>query len=220
MKKLAIGCGVASLVLVILLGVALYWGYTKAKDLVGPFTQMGEAANLDQQVTNRASFTPPASGELTSDQLARFTRLNEQVQADLGPKFDGLKTRYDQMEARMKQEQREANPAEAITAIRDLAGLIMDVRRAQVTALNAQNMSVEEYRWVRDQAYAAAGIPIAAFNVNGFIEAAKGGDVERLKQAMEHQVGEAVSPNAANKALVAPLAANLQKWVAVAWLGF
>jgi hypothetical protein len=220
MKKLAIGCGVAALLIAIAGGVGMYWVYSKAKDYVGSFAQMGEVADMDQQVTNKASFAPPDTGELTPDQVARFALLNEQVQATLGAKFEQLKARYDQMEARWKAEGREANPAEAITALKDLAGLIKEVRAAQVTALNAQGMSVAEYRWIRDQAYAAAGLPIAGFNVNAFIEAAKGGDVEALAKGVERQAAEAMEPTGRNKELVKPLEDRLGRWASIAWLGF
>jgi hypothetical protein len=97
---------------------------------------------------------------------------------------------------------------------------VKDVRAAQVTALNAQGMSAEEYRWIRDQAYAAAGIPIAAFNLNAFIEAARGGDVQKLGESMQQQIAEAIEPTEKNKDLVKPLAGKLGEWASLAWMGF
>lgn len=220
MKKLAIGCGVVLLLLAIAGGAGVYWAYWKAKDFVGSVVQLGEVADMDAQVTNKAGFTPPATGELSAEQVARFAKLNERVQATLGPRFQDLKSRYDQMEARWKAEGREANPAEALTALKDLAGLIKEVRTAQITALNAQGLSLEEYRWIRGQVYTAAGLPIAGFNVDRFVEAAKSGDVEQITRGLDQQDTESLEPNEKNKALVKTIENKLSDWAALAWMGF
>jgi hypothetical protein len=220
MKKIAIGCGVAALLFAIAGGVGMYWVYSKAKGYVGSFTQLTEVADLDRQVSNKVAYTPPATGELSAEQVAQFARVNEQVQTTLGARFQQLKARYDEMEARMNAENRSASPAEALAAIKDLAQIVKDVRTAQVAALNAQGLSVEEYRWVRDQAYAAAGIPIALFDIDGFVEAAKGGDVEKLTKGMQQQVSDTLEPNEKNKALVQPISGKLSAWAPLAWLGF
>jgi hypothetical protein len=219
-KKIAIGCGVVALLFAIATGIGLYWAYSKAKDYAGSFAQLTAVGDMDQQVSNKSAFAPPETGELTAEQVAQFAKVNEQVQAALGPRFQQLKTRYDELEARMKAESRPAGPAEALTAIKDLAGIVKDVRTAQVAALNAQGLSVEEYRWIRDQAYAAAGMPTALLDIDGFVEAAKGGDVEKLTKGMQRRVSDTLEPNEKNKALVQPISSKLGEWAPLAWLGF
>jgi hypothetical protein len=220
MKKVAIGCGIAALLLAVAVGVGVYWTYSKAKDFVGSLKELGQVTELDRQVTNKASFTPPENGELTAGQLASFVKINEQVEGTLGPRFAALKARYDELDARMKDENRQPSATEGLAALKDLGSMVKDVRTAQVSALNAQGMSLAEYRWIRDETFAAAGIPLLGFNLNAFIEATKSGDTAELQKGMEHQVSEAMEPNAKNKELVEPFTSKLQGWTTLAWMGF
>ena len=217
-KKIAIGCAIAAVLLAVVGGIASYWVYSKAKTYVGSMKELGDVTSMEQQVTNKASFEPPDTHELTPEQVQRFTALNEQVQSALGPKFAQLKQRYDELEARRESEGREASVGEAFQAVSDLTGVVKDVRSAQVAALNAQRMSVDEYRWIRDRVYDAAGIPISVFNVGAFVEAAKSGKFEEL--AASPETAQAGDIPEGNRELVKPLGKKLEEWAPIAWLGF
>ena len=219
-KKIAIGCAIVFALLAVGGGIATYWLYSKAKTYVGSLSEIGDVAKMEAQIANTASYDGPADGELTPEQVERFTALNEQVRTALGPRFAALKKRFDELDAARKGENRETSPAEAFAALKDLSGVVKDVRAAQVTALNAQKMSLDEYRWVRDRVFDAAGIPISVFNVGAFVEAAKSGDVEMLTKGDTESGGDSAAVPEKNKALVKPLESKLGEWAALAWLGF
>jgi hypothetical protein len=219
-KKVAIGCAIVFVLLAVGGGIGVYWLYSKAKTYVGSLSELGDVAKMEAAVANTAPFEGPASGELAPEQVERFAKLNEQVRATLGPRFEQLKKRYDELEARMKAESRETSPAEAFAAVKDLVDILKEVREAQVTALNAQRMSVAEYRWVRDRVFDAAGIPISVFNVGAFVEAAKSGDVETLTKGQADAVAGSATVPEKNRELVKPLESKLGEWAALAWLGF
>jgi hypothetical protein len=46
-----------------------------------------------------------------------------------------------------------------MAAYRDLAATWLDAKKAQVEALNAAGLSLEEYRWIRSTAYQAIDVP-------------------------------------------------------------
>ena len=219
-KKIAIGCAIAAVLLAIVGGIASYWVYSKAKSYVGSMRELGDVTSMEQQVTTKTSFEPPDTNELTPEQVQRFTALNEQVQSTLGPKFAQLKQRYDALEARRKSEGRETGVGEAFQAMSDLAGIVKDVRAAQVAALNAQRLSIDEYRWVRDRVYDAAGIPVSVFNVGAFVDAAKSGRFEELAHESSTEASVAAAIPERNRELVKPLGKKLEEWAPIAWLGF
>ena len=60
-------------------------------------------------------------------------------------------------------------------ADRDLAKTYVDAKKAQVEALNSACFSLDEYRWVRQQAYAAVGMPIVDMDFAKVIDDAMAG---------------------------------------------
>lgn len=226
MKKLAIGCGVLLLLAAIAGGFAAYWVYDKGRQLysqaeqyVSSFAELGKAADLDRQVTNQAAFTPPADGALTKAQVDRFIALQQQMRTSLGTRFDQIKARYEHLQKQGTQDGAQS-VTEGLAALKDLAGLVLDVKKIHVEALNQQSMSVEEYRWLRDQVYAAAGVPFSSFHLAAIVEAAKSGDTAKINDALSGKADTiAADVPPASRALVEPYRAQLQEWVALAWLG-
>jgi hypothetical protein len=53
--------------------------------------------------------------------------------------------------------------------------MYVEAKRAQVDALNQNNFSLSEYKWVRKQAYLAIGMPVMDFDVSEVIDAVKSG---------------------------------------------
>ena len=184
MKKIAIGCGVgSSLLFVVAGGVGVYWVYSKAKDYVGSFKQLAEVTELDRQVSNTARVH--TSGERGADRRpGRAVRQGERTGAGHArpalPAIEGA-LRRDGRPDEGRRPRRQSR--RGLAALKDLGPMVKDVRTAQVAALNAQGMSVAEYRWVRDETFAAAGIPIAGFNLNAFVEAARAATSRRSRGA-------------------------------------
>jgi hypothetical protein len=218
MKKFAIGCGIVLVLGAIAAGVFAYWAFNKARDFVGTLSQFEIVTTLDAQLTNQTPFETPASNELTAAQVERFMAVSEHMRTGLGTRFEELRRRYDQIEAMQRTEGRSASATEVLGALKDLAGVVGDLKRAQVAALNASNMSIGEYRWLRDQVYAAAEVPFASFSVSAFVEAAKSGNPDRITEALSGRQASAADVPAVNKELVKPHAQKLRDWAVLAWI--
>src|SRR5690349_8282230 len=106
MKKLAIGCAVVIVLCMIGFGGVAYYVYYKAHQYMA---SMQEFAQLDTKITNTASFPPPASGELTEDQVRRFVSVQESMRTKLGPRVDELSAKQKQLEQMEKSEHRDAS---------------------------------------------------------------------------------------------------------------
>lgn len=214
MKKFAIGCLIVAAVLVVVGGcLGYFFIWRPASGYIASVRQLSELPDIEKQVTNTASFAAPGSGQLTDASVGRFVKVQEAIETSLGPTFTQLKTKYDAMDKVMKSENRQATALEGLTALKDLTGIIVQGKRAQVEALNANGFSLEEYAWVRRQVYAAAGIPLAQLDFSDITKALRsGGDI--VKPAPE-----VTEVPARNKELVAPYAGKLKEWAALGFFG-
>lgn len=197
MKKALGGCLVVGLLLLVVGGGAVWWfvlrpAWNAGSQFMGAATQLAEIAQIEAKVSNRAPHQAPADGAITPEAWQRFVAVQRSLQAGVGDKLAVLEARYREIEARS-----DGGGAPGLTdmlgAYGDLFGLLRDAKQAQVDALNAQGMSLEEYRWIRAQAYAALA------------------------------VADMAPPDGAaarNAALVRPQRELLAQTAATAWLGF
>jgi len=214
MKKFAIGCAVALLLVLIVGGVLGYvFVWRPARVYLASFAQLGQIAEIDKQVVNKASFTAPTGNELTQEMVARFVAVQEQMQQTLGVRFADLKTKYDQLDRVEKAEHRQPSFTEAMGALKDLTTIIVTAKRAQVEALNKAGFSLDEYRWVRARVYNAAGIPLSEMDLTRIAEAAKQGGQMQINRSEDEQVPDR------NKELVQPYAKKLEEWAPLAYFG-
>jgi hypothetical protein len=163
MKKLLIGCLVLAVVLAVTAGAASYYLYRKVDSTISGFKELGTVPELERSVRNKTPFTPPASGELTGPQLDRYLAVQQQVRARLGAGAAEIEQKYKTLLA--KDSATIVDAPAIIAAYRDLARTYVDAKRAQVGALNDAGLSLEEYRWVRRQAYAAIGMPLMELDI-------------------------------------------------------
>lgn len=215
MKKLAIGCaGIIVLLTIVGAGLAYWFVYRPAKSYVSSMAQLQEIPKLHQQVRNKASFTPPADGELTQALLRRYIDAQDALHQRLGARLDELDRKYKALE-----EANGGNPSlgEAMAALRDLGDLILEAKRAQVDALNQHDFSLAEYEWVRGAAYSALGVPFHE-GISEFIESAAGGAVP-FGPAAHDGDSPVVKVPARNGELVAPYAEKLRERAALAFFG-
>lgn len=163
MKKLAIGClGVLLLAGIAAAGVA-YYVYRQAQSAFASFAELGQIPEIESALEIRGGFTPPASGELTQSQLDRLLRVQTKVRDRIGVRFADFETKYKALSE--KEDATVTDVPAIIAAYRDVAGGWIDAKRGQVEALNEVKLSLEEYRWIREQAYRAVGIPYVDFDI-------------------------------------------------------
>ncbi len=157
MKKLAIGCGLVALVLAVaVIGVG-YYGYLRVRSTVAQVAELGKIPELEREVRVKTPFTAPDSGELTSDEVERFVQVQKRVRDRLGQEAAALERNYKELGE--KKEATIADLPTLLAAYRDMASAWMEAKRTQIQALNDVGLSLEEYRWIRNSAYQALGVP-------------------------------------------------------------
>ena len=173
MKKLAIGCGIALLITGICAAGVAYYVYRQVSTTVAQFAELGKISDIERDVRNRVTFTPPSTEELTEAQLDKLVKVQTHVRQRLGEHIKAFETKYKALA-----EKKDATLADApaiMSAYRDLAATWMDAKRSQVEALNDANLSLDEYRWIRNQAYRALGQPFVDLDIAKIVEDAKRG---------------------------------------------
>ena len=230
MKKFAIGCGVVLVILMIGGGIAAWYAYRKASGMyadakakiettVAGFTELGKVPDIERTIRNTTPYSPPASGELTADQLTKYLTVQAQVRQTLGDRFKVLNDKHLALMERLNKEQQSAlDVPEIIDTYKDLAVLYVQGKQAQADALNARGLSLLEYRWIQMQAAAAIGMPVMTMDIAKTIEDFKEGrSVDQSRPPVMLPAGP--SGPEANKTLVAPHQKEIEDTAALAFFG-
>ena len=222
MKKLLAGCLVVAVLGAVALAVAGFFAWRMAQpyvedagEYVAGFRRLGDLSELDRRVANTAPYAPSETGELSDAQVDRFVRVQEQVRGALGARFSELQAKYQHLEGEMSDGRRTLSFTEAASALTDLSSLVVDARRVQVDAINAQGFSQGEYNWVRTRIYQAAGLEASGFSLD---------DIQRFaRQGTAHgiEIPEVTLPEipARNRELVRPHVPKLKEWMPLAFFG-
>ena len=214
MKKLAIGCGLALLITCIAASIVTYYLYRKVTTTVAQFAEFGRIPDIERDVRKRVAFEPPPTEEITDAQLQKLVQVQAHVRRRLGEQAQRLEAKYKSLAD--KKEVTLADAPAILNAYRDLASTWMDAKRSQVEALNAADLSLEEYRWIRHQAYRALGQAFVDLDLARIID-----DVKRGAQSQAGELRGAVGPDGpvANRKLVEKFKKVLEENIALASLG-
>jgi hypothetical protein len=226
MKKALGGCLVAAVVLLVLGGAALWFLVLKpaaqvagtaidgARESIAQVTDLGRTVlrmrELESAVRT-ATFAAPADGRLAPAQVERFLAVQQAVQSALGPAFGAATAAVDTTAPVAEQ------ASAAFESLARLGDVGMAAKQAQVDALNAQAMSLDEYRWIREraiEALVAGGVSVALAGAG-----AAGGEV--LGQAGEtaQQIGDAARQASEAAAAAADAARRAARAARDAWRG-
>ncbi len=219
MKKFAIGCGVVVLLVAIAGAVGVFYFAHRVGSTVRQFAALGAIPDIERQVQDTRPYEPPASGEFTDAQLNKLLAVQTAIKQKLGTRFDELNSKYRSLSDTL--EHREANVTDTpalLSAYSDLAATYLDAKRWQVEALNAQHLSLAEYRWIRKQAYGAIGLPVMDFDLARIVSDVKAGRTSSLNEMQVNMVVGPTGPDA-NQKLVQPQHKTLEDNVALAFLG-
>lgn len=211
-NKFAAGCLGTFTVIALLFSAGVWWFVGRpANQAMQSFQELQQAPALEAQLSNRAAFTIPANGELDRADVERFIAVQLAIRDNLEGGVNTLSERYAQVG------DQEFNIMDALRmagAYRDYLHLLNDARVAQVAALNSQNFSAEEYRWVRSETLRAAGLPGIGANFEGLVGVMAG-------QASQGQTRIDNTPApAANVELIQGMRDELQGVSGLAVLGF
>ena len=173
MKKLLIGCAVLLALVAVGGTIGSYMVYRKVSSTVSGFAELATIPELERSVKNRTPFQAPASGEVKPAQLDRYMSVQQKVRSRLGTRVAEFEQKYRTLLAKDSATVTDA-PA-LISAYRDLATTYVEAKRVQVDALNEAGLSLDEYRWVRRQAYAALGMPMMDLDVTQLVQEVQSG---------------------------------------------
>jgi hypothetical protein len=161
MKKFLIGCLAVIVVLSLAGGFLAYrFVYRPAQQLIKSAEKFGQITELEKQVQNLDQFSIPSDTLLSQTQVERFMQVQTQMREGLKGKLDQLESKYKDLETK----QDNLNIMQTLQGYGDVLNLIIEAKKAQVAALNAQGFSLGEYKWVKEQVMAASGIPFAGID--------------------------------------------------------
>lgn len=187
MKKLAIGCGVVLLLVGISAAGVAYYVYNRVSTTLTQFAELGQVPELERSVRNRDAFVPPASEELTDSQIEKLLRIQSDVRKRIGERMTTFEAKYKALAE--KDNATIADAPALLAAYRDLAATWLEAKRVQIESLNATGLSLDEYRWIREQAYRAAGMAYVDLDVGRFVDDIRRGvtspEPGRLRGAIE-----------------------------------
>jgi hypothetical protein len=219
MKKVLVGCLVVAVLGGVLLAAGAYILYRAAapvlQDARNYLEGMSKLSELDKNLTNQSAFAAPDSGELTEAQLERFVRVQDAVRQSMGERMRQFEEKYSYLKNSSPNEP--PSIAEVLGSLREFGTLLVDARRFQVDALNAQNFSQSEYSWVRDRIFQAAGV-----------EAVSRIDLKKLEELARENTGMTdlqapelpkVNVPEKNRELVKPYLSRVDDWLPLAFFG-
>jgi len=220
-RTMILGCGGASLVTV--LGLAAFFYFTvfrPAESVMADLDQMARLKALNDGVRKQDAFIAPPDGNLTEDQLARFSRVQSTVRMGLGTDYPTLDERADRLKGLATVEDGAKKPKrlgirDAILAFRGLGPVLLRTKELQVNALNTEHFSVEEYRWVRRSFYRGLGFSRSGVYFEDFAATLKQG------KGMNFEDDEDSTPSTdRNRELAAAYAESVQAWYPFLVFGF
>ena len=220
MKKFAIGCLIIVVLCLAVLSVGGFYLYRAASPVIDSARSylqgLSELGELEKDITNQSPYTPPPSGELTDVQVQRFVRVQDNVRAALGQRMTEIEEKYKHLKPNADRSD-PPSPLDMISGLGEIAGVFTQARRLQVNALNQESFSQEEYSWVRDRIFQAAGV-----EVTNMI------DLRKLEDAVEkgtgiNDIGIERMPRPKvpekNRALVKPYLNKMDEWLPFAFFG-
>ncbi|MER3442624.1 MAG: hypothetical protein C4333_00250 [Meiothermus sp.] len=180
-----------------------------ARNLVQDFRQL---VQLESGVQRQQAYRPPASGQLSPGQVQRLVRVQRAVREGLGSRYTAIEGRLRQLSERFGAEQ-QLDYRAVLDLFRESGALVVDAKKIQVRSLNAQGFSLEEYRWVQRQAYAALELGIPKLDPQKLLQQIASGDFNPQTAL------EAPAPDPANRRLVQPYAKELRDFYPLTWFG-
>jgi hypothetical protein len=219
MKKFLVGCLVVIVLCVIALGVGGFFLYRAASPMIDNARNylqgLSELGKLQKEIKNQSPYSAPASGELTEAQVQRFVRVQDSVRAALGQRMTEIDEKYKHL--KNADGGRQPSFTEVMAALSELGNAFLQARRFQVNALNAEGFSQDEYSWVRDRVFQAAGVEVTNMV-----------DLRKLEDAVERGTGiEDIGVDRLprsnvpekNRALVKPHLSKVDDWIPLAFFG-
>jgi hypothetical protein len=215
MKKLAIGCLIIVAVCGIIGGGFAYYVYRQVRSSVVQLAEFAKAEEIERDIRVREAYSAPANEELTQAQLDRYLRVQNAIRQRIGDHFSDFERRY--KELTQKRNASLSDLPELLKAYGEIASGWAAAKRSQVEALNEVEMSLSEYRWIRDQVYRAMGMAFVDLDFAKFAESARSG----VAPSQPGQLRGALEPSGPeiNRRLIEPYKKQFEQYLALASFG-
>lgn len=215
-KKIAIGCLVIGLV--VLIGGGLLTYNFVYKPVMGSVSSLQEIHEKNEQIDNQSPYQAPADNELTENQVERFVAVQKQIQQGIEDRLAEFEQKYEELDTELQN--REPTITEIMNAWGDIVDLYSDAKQIQVEALNEHDFSLSEYRFVQQSFYSALGMELFSYNIDQIAASASEGnfnmnleEFEKQQAEMEQQVPQI------NRELVSQYADSAENWLVFSWWG-
>ena len=202
-RKWVIGCaGAFGVIMVTLIALFYFVIYRPASAVLDDLDQMAELTPMNEEIRNTASFSPPPSEEVTEEQYLRFSRVQDAMRNELGSDYDFLRERALILMGLFElegggTEVKRVGVKEGILSLDGLGPVLIRAKQIQVEAMNRNQFSVEEYRWVRENYFQAMGFSRFDVYFEEIVEGFKTGDVN-IEEEPEYPPQPAVNRDRAS----------------------
>lgn len=214
-KKIGIGCLVIALVVVVGGGYFAYSSFIKP--LMSSVTVLEDISEKNEQIANRSAYTPPASKEITPNQVDRFVNVQQEIRQNLESRFAEFQQKYEELEEELQG--REPGLSELTGAWSDVMQMYADAKQIQVDALNDQGFSLDEYRYVQQSFYQALGVELFSFNIDQIADAASKGDFNLDMDEYRNLQSQMDEVPQGNRDLVSSYKEDADTWLIFGWWG-
>ena len=214
LKKILIAVGVIVLLMVVAVAGLSYYVYSKVAPTISQFAELSKLPDIEKDIRNRVKFDPPATAEISDQQIEKLVAVQAEVRKRLGARVDAMEAKYKTLSEKKDVSLNDA--ATLLQAYGDLAGTWMEAKRAQVEALNTTGLSLDEYQWVREQAYRSLGMAFVDVDLKKLAASARDGMPSDFAELRGSISDEAL---AANKARLQKFKKILEDNLALAAFG-
>jgi hypothetical protein len=147
--KILIGCGVALLVVVIAVGVFLFFAGRFVSEQIGGFAAQGEATARFEQLAEQYPFAPPADGVVGESQARTFFSVTDEVWEEVAVYAEELNQLIEETEA-AEESGEEPGFGEVMSGLKSV-GKLMRARLVLAESLERHRLSNTEYVWTGRQ---------------------------------------------------------------------
>jgi len=209
-KKGLVGCAWAAAVAIILLGAVVTAIYLSIRRVTGPLVHLSAASAMEKNLPT-ADYRSAADGEVTESQLASFLAVETAVESRIGGRVVDLRGAAERVLTQSHGGRDSLSLRPTLDALGPVGPAFLDGKKAQIDALKRAGMSRDEFEWVRQQLYHAAGIDVWQLDFSDLVAGVP--DAGITLRPLPHRAAGAPP---GNRALVAPHVDSLQRWTTLA----
>ena len=183
--------------------------YRPTRAVFDDLDRMPALRTLNAEIRATGPYAPRPDRVLTVEQMARFVAVQDAMIAGLGNDYALLESRAARIQGVTGESGNRGGLRirEAVLVLKDLGPVLERAKRAQVNALNREDLSLAEYRWIREAVYRALGFSGEDRYFEDFAAATGSGSGEGEASP---ETGDAVPEE--NRMLIAPYGRNADRW--------